>query len=102
MSLRIIESSAFPDAVQSHREFINAFTLTPTLTHTRPLKSVLLSSSFAPMERYSRVEKPKLGSPINENEIRITSVGLIRNYISYAITLLHVLLYLLLSLSVTV
>nr|VDC81464.1 unnamed protein product [Brassica rapa] len=41
------------------------------------------------MERYSRVEKPKLGSPINENEIRITSVGLIRNYISYAITLLH-------------
>ena len=43
------------------------------------------------MERYSRVEKPKQGSPINENEVRITSVGLIRNYITYAITLLHVL-----------
>ncbi|KAF8077448.1 hypothetical protein N665_1035s0010 [Sinapis alba] len=41
------------------------------------------------MERYNRVEKPKQASPINENEIRITSVGLIRNYISYATTLLH-------------
>ncbi|KAL0744228.1 hypothetical protein Bca4012_085741 [Brassica carinata] len=41
------------------------------------------------MERYNRVEKPKLASPIKENEIRITSVGLIRNYITYATTLLH-------------
>lgn len=42
-SLRIIESSAFPDAVQIHKGlFINGFTLTPTLTHThtRPLQSV--------------------------------------------------------------
>ena len=42
------------------------------------------------MEKYSRVEKPKPESPINENEIRVTTQGLIRNYISYATTLLQV------------
>ncbi|CAH8355177.1 unnamed protein product [Eruca vesicaria subsp. sativa] len=41
------------------------------------------------MERYNRVEKPRLATAINENEIRITSVGLIKNYISYATTLLQ-------------
>lgn len=41
------------------------------------------------MDRYQRVEKPKPESPINENEIRITTQGLIRNYISYASTLLQ-------------
>ncbi|KAF5741253.1 hypothetical protein HS088_TW10G00249 [Tripterygium wilfordii] len=40
------------------------------------------------MDRYQRVEKPKPESPISENEIRITSQGLIRNYISYATTLI--------------
>lgn len=42
------------------------------------------------MDRYQRVEKPKPESPINENEIRITTQGAIRNYISYATTLLQV------------
>jgi len=41
------------------------------------------------MDRYQRVAKPKPESPINENEIRITSKGLIRNYISYATSLLQ-------------
>lgn len=42
------------------------------------------------MDRYQRVEKPKPESPINENEIRITTQGVIRNYITYATTLLQV------------
>ncbi|CAN0897877.1 Ribonuclease P protein subunit p25-like protein [Linum grandiflorum] len=41
------------------------------------------------MDRYTRVEKPKPESPINENEIRITSSGPVRNYISYATSLLQ-------------
>ncbi|KAL0907003.1 hypothetical protein M5K25_025538 [Dendrobium thyrsiflorum] len=41
------------------------------------------------MDRYQRVEKPRPESAINENEIRITSQGLIRNYISYATSLLQ-------------
>uniref|UniRef100_A0A2P2LGQ5 Uncharacterized protein MANES_12G041800 n=1 Tax=Rhizophora mucronata TaxID=61149 RepID=A0A2P2LGQ5_RHIMU len=41
------------------------------------------------MDRYTRVEKPKPELPINENEIRITSAGPIRNYISYAFSLLQ-------------
>ncbi|KAL8489869.1 hypothetical protein ACS0TY_025671 [Phlomoides rotata] len=41
------------------------------------------------MDRYQKVEKPKPESPVNENEIRITSQGLVRNYISYATTLLQ-------------
>ncbi|KAJ0053982.1 hypothetical protein Pint_01581 [Pistacia integerrima] len=42
------------------------------------------------MDRYQKVEKPKPESPINENEIRITTLGAIRNYITYATTLLQV------------
>lgn len=42
------------------------------------------------MDRYTRVEKPRPESVINENEIRITSQGLIRNYVSYATSLLQV------------
>lgn len=42
------------------------------------------------MDRYTRVEKPKAESPINENEIRITTQGRMRNYITYATTLLQV------------
>ncbi|KAJ6710909.1 RIBONUCLEASE P SUBUNIT P25 [Salix koriyanagi] len=41
------------------------------------------------MDRYTRVEKPKPESPINENEIRITSGGPPRNYISYGTSLLQ-------------
>lgn len=39
------------------------------------------------MDRYQRVEKPKEETPINENEIRITTQGRMRNYITYATTL---------------
>lgn len=43
------------------------------------------------MDRYQRVEKPKSeNTPINENEIRITTQGRMRNYITYATTLLQV------------
>lgn len=42
------------------------------------------------MDRYQRVERPRPESAINENEIRITTQGLIRNYISYATSLLVV------------
>ncbi|XWS47102.1 hypothetical protein CRYUN_Cryun14cG0124600 [Craigia yunnanensis] len=41
------------------------------------------------MDRYQKVEKQKPESPINENEIRITFQGAIRNYINYAIALLQ-------------
>ncbi|XLR15999.1 hypothetical protein S83_043937, partial [Arachis hypogaea] len=41
------------------------------------------------MDRYQRVEKPKTESPINDNDIRITTQGRMRNYITYATTLLQ-------------
>ncbi|GMJ09023.1 hypothetical protein like AT3G07030 [Hibiscus trionum] len=41
------------------------------------------------MDRYQKVVKPKSESPINENEIRITSLGAVPNYINYAIALLQ-------------
>ncbi|KAK9110523.1 hypothetical protein Sjap_018583 [Stephania japonica] len=41
------------------------------------------------MDRYQRVEKPKADTPISENEIRITTQGRMRNYITYATTLLQ-------------
>ncbi|VVA95442.1 unnamed protein product [Arabis nemorensis] len=41
------------------------------------------------MDRYQRVKKPKAETPIDENEIRITSLGRARNYITYAMTLLQ-------------
>ncbi|KAL8139116.1 hypothetical protein V2J09_005117 [Rumex salicifolius] len=41
------------------------------------------------MDRYQRVEKPKPETPINENEIRVTSQGVVRNYINYATSLLQ-------------
>lgn len=41
------------------------------------------------MERYQRVNRPRQEAPIKENEVRITTQGLMRNYISYAITLLQ-------------
>lgn len=42
------------------------------------------------MDRYQRVEKPREETPINENEIRITSQGRTRSYITYATSLLQV------------
>ncbi|CAJ1969313.1 unnamed protein product, partial [Sphenostylis stenocarpa] len=45
--------------------------------------SVSLSLGIA-MDRYQKVEKPKPESPINENEIRITTQGAIRTYITSA------------------
>ncbi|GFS46651.1 alba DNA/RNA-binding protein [Actinidia rufa] len=41
------------------------------------------------MDRYQRVEKPRPEVPINENEIRVTTQGRMRNYITYATTLLQ-------------
>lgn len=43
------------------------------------------------MDRYKKVEKPKVEVPIDENEIRITSQGRMRSYITYAMSLLQVL-----------
>jgi hypothetical protein len=45
------------------------------------------------MDRYQRVEKPRADKTIDENEIRITSQGRMRSYISYAMSLLQVLLF---------
>ncbi|XP_044463605.1 ribonuclease P protein subunit p25-like protein isoform X2 [Mangifera indica] len=41
------------------------------------------------MDRYQRLEKPKAETPINENDIRITTQGRMRNYITYATSLLQ-------------
>ncbi|KAG6648395.1 ribonuclease P protein subunit p25-like protein [Carya illinoinensis] len=41
------------------------------------------------MDRYQRVEKPRAETPIDANEIRITSQGRMRNYITYAMSLLQ-------------
>ncbi|XP_062198665.1 H/ACA ribonucleoprotein complex subunit GAR1-like isoform X2 [Phragmites australis] len=41
------------------------------------------------MDRYHRVEKPREEAPIKENEIRITTQGRMRNYITYATALLQ-------------
>lgn len=49
------------------------------------------------MDRYQKVEKPRQELPINENEIRITSQGIVRNYITYATTLLQVYMYIILG-----
>ncbi|XP_031273599.1 H/ACA ribonucleoprotein complex subunit GAR1-like isoform X1 [Pistacia vera] len=41
------------------------------------------------MDRYQKVEKPRTEAAISENELRITAQGRLRNYISYAISLLQ-------------
>ncbi|XP_020272302.1 uncharacterized protein LOC109847485 [Asparagus officinalis] len=41
------------------------------------------------MDRYQRVEKPREEAPVNENEIRITALGRMRSYITYAASLLQ-------------
>ncbi|CAL9063382.1 unnamed protein product, partial [Musa banksii] len=43
--------------------------------------------AISEMDRYQRVEKPREETPINENEIRITTQGRMRNYITYATSL---------------
>jgi len=45
---------------------------------------------FVGMDRYHRVEKPRNDTPISQNEIRITTQGRMRNYISYGMSLLEV------------
>lgn len=51
---------------------------------------VTLGSLREEMDRYQRVEKPREETPIDENEIRITSQGRMRSYITYAMSLLQV------------
>jgi hypothetical protein len=46
------------------------------------------------MDRYQRVEKPRNEAPISENEIRITALGRMRNYIGYGMSLLEVIPFL--------
>ncbi|KAM0886393.1 hypothetical protein ACQ4PT_029721 [Festuca glaucescens] len=41
------------------------------------------------MDRYQRVEKPRKETPISDNEIRITALGRMRNYIGYGMSLLE-------------
>ncbi|KAJ9158868.1 hypothetical protein P3X46_024412 [Hevea brasiliensis] len=41
------------------------------------------------MDRYQKVEKPKAETAISENELRITAQWRMRNYISYALSLLQ-------------
>lgn len=41
------------------------------------------------MDRYQRVDKPREETPINENEIRITTQGRMRSYITYATSLIQ-------------
>jgi DNA-binding protein len=41
------------------------------------------------MDKYRRVEKPRPTTPIGEYEIRITTEGMPRNYLTYAIALLE-------------
>ncbi|XP_059281705.1 uncharacterized protein LOC132035441 isoform X2 [Lycium ferocissimum] len=41
------------------------------------------------MDRYQKVQKPRAENPIKENEIRITTQGRLRNYITYATNLLQ-------------
>ncbi|KAG0457022.1 hypothetical protein HPP92_022179 [Vanilla planifolia] len=41
------------------------------------------------MERYQRVEKARVQTPIKESEVRITTQGRMRSYITYAMSLLQ-------------
>ncbi|XP_020582008.1 uncharacterized protein LOC110025722 [Phalaenopsis equestris] len=41
------------------------------------------------MDRYQRIDKPREETPINKNEIRITTQGRMRSYITYASSLLQ-------------
>lgn len=63
---------------------------------TKIILLFLKTAARKKMDRYQRVEKPRVETPIDENEIRITSQGRMRNYITYAMTLLQVCLPLIL------
>ncbi|KAK8946575.1 hypothetical protein KSP39_PZI007072 [Platanthera zijinensis] len=41
------------------------------------------------MDRYQRVKKPREETPINENEIHITTQGRMCSYITYATSLIQ-------------
>ncbi|KAK3016429.1 hypothetical protein RJ639_006262, partial [Escallonia herrerae] len=51
--------------------------------------SLLLLTRALTMDRYQKVERRRPEEPIGDNEMRITAQGLIRNYITYATTLLQ-------------
>ncbi|KAK8560439.1 hypothetical protein V6N13_082878 [Hibiscus sabdariffa] len=68
-----------------YKRALSWFSLFP---FTSPLTKKKKKKSFL-MDRYQRVEKPKAEAPIDENEIRITSQGRMRSYITYAMTLLQ-------------
>ncbi|KVI07745.1 DNA/RNA-binding protein Alba-like protein [Cynara cardunculus var. scolymus] len=59
----------------------------------KPEKRALPSLSYpnlpTKMDRYHKVERPRAEQPIDENEIRITSQGRMRNYITYAMSLIQ-------------
>lgn len=42
------------------------------------------------MDKFVRVEKKKEEVPIGENEVRVTAVGRLHNYINYAASLINV------------
>ncbi|KAK9055679.1 hypothetical protein SSX86_026764 [Deinandra increscens subsp. villosa] len=60
-----------------------------TLHKKEGFRANFLSRVLIAMDRYTKVEQKKPDIPMNENEMRITSQGLVRNYISYATTLLQ-------------
>ncbi|KAI9112172.1 hypothetical protein K1719_016695 [Acacia pycnantha] len=58
-----------------------------------PLEICVKASVATPSKlgdyRYQKVVKPRAETPIDENEIRITSQGRMRNYITYAMSLIQ-------------
>ncbi|PON83538.1 Splicing factor-like protein [Trema orientale] len=70
-------------------ETVEAAAAAQRAMHGRWFAGRQISALFM-MDRYQRVEKPRAETtPINENEIRITAQGRMRNYITYATTLLQ-------------
>ncbi|KAI8555896.1 hypothetical protein RHMOL_Rhmol05G0210200 [Rhododendron molle] len=82
-----------------HRSSSSKRLLSLPAKKTKTPSSICPGFSFSPhlpslykskaMDRYQNVENPRPEVPIHENEIRITSQGLVRNYISYATGLLQ-------------
>ncbi|KAI9072729.1 hypothetical protein K1719_045292 [Acacia pycnantha] len=60
--------------------------MTPQCLMTYPFDEDNRSSL---MDRYQKVEKPRPETPIDENEIRITSQGRMCNHITYAMSLIQ-------------
>ncbi|KZV16541.1 hypothetical protein F511_11373 [Dorcoceras hygrometricum] len=63
--------------------------VTKKLSQRRGLQHLILAYISRVMDRYHKVEKPKVETPIDVNEIRITSQGRMRSYITYAMSLLQ-------------